>query len=318
MVMLPALWSTDLMQQKSARSMVTLGIVSILLSSVIFAPVSQTATKYLAAEFPVLQIIFFRSLGQTLWMLLLFWPSHGPGMFRSARPGLQAARSALLFVSGMFWVAAVATVPLTTASAINFTAPLMVVIMSVPLLGEKVGPHRWAAVAVGFAGALVVIRPTSGDVPAATFLLLAASFLFACYQILTRKVAASDSAATTSVFTVIVALVVSAVLVPWNYIAPDEGDYLVWVAFFATGLLGGARHYFVVKAYASAPASVISPFFYCELVGVALLGYFVFGDLPDVWTWVGAAIIVVSGLYIAQRERINARADKPVEPAASR
>lgn len=287
--------------------MITLGIVSILLSSVIFAPSSQTATKYLAGEFPVLQIIFFRSLGQTMWMLLLFWPSHGLSMFRSNRPGLQFTRSTFLFVSGMFWVAAVATVPLATASAINFTAPLMVVIMSVPLLGEKVGRHRWAAVAVGFIGALVVIRPVSGSIPPATLLLLAASFLFACYQIMTRKVAASDSAATTSIFTVLVALAVTAVLIPWNYLAPEPGDYVVWGAFLATGLLGGLRHYFVVKAYAHAPASVISPFFYCELVGVTLLGYLVFGDVPDAWTWVGAIIIVLSGLYIAQRERVNAR-----------
>jgi len=288
--------------------MVTIGIVSILLSSVIFAPTSQTATKYLASEFPVMQVLFFRSLGQTLWMLLLFLPRHGVGVFRSARPGLQLGRSALLFVSGIFWVQAIAVVPLATASAINFTAPLMVVVMSVFVLGEKVGIHRWVAVAVGLIGALVVIRPGSGDMPPAILLMLLASFLFACYQIMTRKVASVDSDATTTLFTVLVALLVTSMLIPWNYVAPEPGDYIVWIAFTATGLLGGLRHMFVVKAYANAPASVVSPFFYCELVGVALLGFLVFGDVPDIWTWVGAGIIVCSGIYIAQRERINARA----------
>jgi len=270
--------------------MVTIGIVSILLSSVIFAPTSQTASKFLASDFPVLQVLFFRALGQTLWMALLFLPKHGIGVFKSSAPGLQLGRSALLFVSGIFWVKAIAVVPLATASAINFTAPLMVVVMSVFILGEKVGMHRWVAVGVGLIGALV--------------------FLFACYQIMTRKVASIDSAPTTTMFTVLVALGVTAVLIPWNYISPEPGDYMVWIAFTANGLLGGLRHMFVVKAYAHAPASVVSPFFYCELVGVALLGFVVFGDVPDIWTWVGAGIIVCSGLYIAQRERINAQATK--------
>lgn len=286
---------------------VTVGILSIVASSVFFAPLSQTATKYLAADFPLLQIVFFRSLGQTLWMVALFWPVHGIRMFHSNRPGLQLARSTLLFVSSLFWISAVAVVPLTTASAINFTAPMMVVMMSVPLLGERVGVHRWGAVVVGFIGALVVIRPGSGHVPPATFWLLTAAFLFALYQILTRKVAGADNAATTSIFTVLVALVVSAMLIPWHFLTPEPGDYIVWLAFLATGLLGGLRHFFVVKAYEYATAPVISPFFYCELVGVTVLGYLVFGDLPDNWTWLGVAIIVCSGLYIAQRERLNAK-----------
>lgn len=290
--------------------MVTIGIVSILLSSVIFAPTSQTASKFLASDFPVLQVLFFRALGQTLWMALLFLPKHGIGVFKSSAPGLQLGRSALLFVSGIFWVKAIAVVPLATASAINFTAPLMVVVMSVFILGEKVGMHRWVAVGVGLIGALVVIRPGSEEMPPAILLMLVASFLFACYQIMTRKVASIDSAPTTTMFTVLVALGVTAVLIPWNYISPEPGDYMVWIAFTANGLLGGLRHMFVVKAYAHAPASVVSPFFYCELVGVALLGFVVFGDVPDIWTWVGAGIIVCSGLYIAQRERINAQATK--------
>jgi drug/metabolite transporter (DMT)-like permease len=149
------------MTTKPQVTPVTLGILSILASSVLFAPVSQTATKYLASDFPLIQIVFFRSLGQTLWMVAFFWPAHGLRMFKSAQPGLQFTRSTLLFVSSLFWVSAVAVVPLTTASAINFTAPMMVVMMSVPLLGERVGLHRWGAVCVGFIGALVVIRPVS-------------------------------------------------------------------------------------------------------------------------------------------------------------
>lgn len=295
------------MNLEAGRRSVTIGIFSILLSAVLFAPLSQTATKYLASQFPLIQILFFRALGQTLWTLLFFLPGNGLGMFRANKPKLQLARSAVLFVSGMFWVVAVTTLPLTTASAIAFTAPMMVVIMSVPFLGERVGVHRWTAVVVGFIGALVVIRPGSGEIAPEIGWMLIAAFLFAIYQILTRKVASQDSEATTSIYTVIVALVVTAVMIPWHFVAPEPGDWAVYAAFVGMGLLGGARHLLVVKAYASAPASLISPFFYCELVGVTILGYAVFDDIPDIWTIIGALIIVLGGLYITQRERVVAK-----------
>ncbi|MBT6275252.1 MAG: DMT family transporter [Chromatiales bacterium] len=284
---------------------ITLAITFIVVSSVLFAPLSQTATKFLAGEFPLFQILFFRSLGQTAWMVIFFWHGHGLRMFKAKRPGIQMARSTLLFVSTLLWTSVIAQVPLTTASAINFTAPVMVVLLSIPFLGERVGRHRWSAVIVGFLGAVIIIQPGPDGISMEMLMLLGAAFLFSVYQILTRKVTAIDSAATTSLYTVLVALVVSAMVVPWHYVSPEPGEWLIWLAFAATGLLGGIRHYFVVKAYEHAPASVISPFFYCELVGVTALGFFVFGDFPDHRTWLGAAIIVASGLYIAHRERVR-------------
>lgn len=282
-----------------------LGIVFILLSSIIFAPLTQTATKFLAGDFPVFQIILFRSIGHAFWMLLFFLPQHGVSMFRANRPWLHLARSALLFGSTMLWISAVSAVPLATAGAINFTAPVFVVILSIPMLREKVGLHRWAAVILGFTGALIVIQPGGGGFQVEYLLLLGAAFLFAIYQILTRLGAGSDSEATSSFYTVLVGLVAGLLVAPWNYVSPGPGDWVAWSAFAAIGLLGGIRHYLVVKAYAQAPASVVSPFFYCELVGVTLLGFLVFGDIPPSTTWSGAAIIILCGLYIAHRERIN-------------
>ena len=169
-----------------STSTVSLGIAFIVLSCVVFAPLTQTATKFVATDFPVFQVMFFRSLGQTAWMLLFFWRGHGIGMFRSQRPGLQLTRSALLFLSSLCWISAVASVPLTTASAINFTAPIMVVLLSIPLLGERVGVHRWAAVLIGFCGALVVIRPGAGEVPMEIWLLLLAA-MAACGRLPWRR-----------------------------------------------------------------------------------------------------------------------------------
>lgn len=288
-----------------SASNIGLGILFIVLSSVLFAPLTQTATKFLAGDFPVFQIIFFRSIGHAFWMLLFFLPRHGVGMFRANRPWLHLSRSALLFASTMCWITAVSSVPLTTASAINFTAPIFVVILSIPILGERVGLHRWSAVLLGFLGAVIVIQPGQGGFQVEFLLLLAASFMFAIYQILTRMGAASDSEATSSFYTVLVGLFVGGAVAPWNYVPPAPGDYVVWGAFLAIGLLGGIRHYLVVKAYSHAPASVVSPFFYCELIGVTLLGFLVFGDTPTATTWLGAAIIVACGLYIAHRERLR-------------
>jgi drug/metabolite transporter (DMT)-like permease len=284
---------------------VSFGIICIILSAMVFAPMTQTATKFVAGDFPLMQVMFFRSLGQTIWMLLFFLPSHGMDVFKTERPVLHFSRSMLMFLSSMLWVAAVATVPLATASAINFTAPIFVVLLSVPMLGERVGLHRWSAVLAGFVGALVIIQPGTSGLRIEFLLLLAAALLFALYQILTRKAAATESQATSSIYTVVVGLVVSGALVPWNYISPEPGDILVWAAFLAMGLLGGIRHYLVIRAYTYAPASIISPFFYGELIGVTLLGYLIFGDFPKSTTWIGAAIIVASGLYIAHRERVR-------------
>lgn len=292
------------------RSGVPFGIASILLSSALFAPLSQTATKFLTTDFPLLQIIFFRAIGQTAWMSIYFGSRHGLSIFRSARPMLQLTRSGLLFVSSLFWIAGVTQIPLTTASAVSFTAPIFVVMMSIPLLGERVGRHRWFAVLAGFAGVLVVVRPTPSGVEPAMLFVLFAAMLFALYQILTRKLATIDSAGTTAIYTIVVSLLVSTVLVPWHFVRPSAGDVAVWIAFAATGLLGGLRHFFVIKAYEHAPASVISPFFYAELVGVTILGMLVFADIPDRWTVVGAVIIVASGLYIAHRERVQYRVTK--------
>lgn len=266
------------------------------------APVAQTSTKFLTGDFSLVQIIWVRGLGHTLWMMVLFWPRHGIGIFRSARPWTQLARSTLLFLSSVAWITAVSKVPLATASAMGFTAPIMVVLLSIPLLGERVGRHRWAAVLVGFCGALVIIRPGADGVPIEIVLLLISAFLFALYQIMTRKLAGIDNAATSSTYTVLVALFASSCVVAFDFHLPAAGAVYPWLAFLAIGLFGGFRHFFVIKAYEQAPASVISPFFYVELIGVTILGFIIFGDFPDLWTWVGAAIIIVSGLYIAHRE----------------
>ena len=279
-------------------------VVFILLSTLIFGPLVQAGTKLVSGDFPIVQIVWVRAAGHLAWMLVLFWPQHRLAMFRTRRPGVQLARSTLLFASSVLWIIAIPHVSLATAGVIGFTAPIMVVMLSIPMLGEKVGVHRWGAVAAGFVGALVVLRPGSGGLPPEVWLIFGTALSFAVYQILTRQLADTDSLAATATYTVLVQFVVTSVLLPFQFTWPSADQTAAWLAFAGIGLLGGFRHFFVVKAYEHAPASFISPFFYLELVGITAMGWLVFGDFPDAWTWAGAGIIVASGLYITHRERL--------------
>jgi drug/metabolite transporter (DMT)-like permease len=171
----------------------------------------------------------------------------------------------------------------------------------VPLLRETVGPRRWAAVVGGFIGALIIIRPGSSLANPAVLLLLANTMCYALYQIATRRTGAIDNAETGIVYAALVGTVVTSFIVPFVFTAPTRLDQLA--LFAGLGIFGGFGHYLVTRAFQYGPASVISPFGYVELIGTTALGYLIFGDFPDFWTWIGVAIIVASGAYIAMRER---------------
>jgi drug/metabolite transporter (DMT)-like permease len=154
---------------------------------------------------------------------------------------------------------------------------------------------------------LLVLRPGSTGLAIETLLLFGTAASFALYQILTRKVSNSDTAAANASYTIIVQLVVTSFLLPFDFRLPDAGETSAWLAFSGLFFLGGFRHFFIVKAYEHAPASFISPFFYTELVGVTAMGLLIFGEFPDAWTWTGGGIIMLSGLYIAHREALHRR-----------
>ena len=291
------------------RESVVTGIAFVLLSSVVFAPVVQACSKYLLLAFPLVQVMWVRSAGHALWMVVIFWPTHGLGMFMTKRPGLQFARSVLLSGCSLAWLLAIPHVQLASAAAIMFTTPMFVALLSIPMLGERVGMHRFGAIVVGFVGVLIVIRPGSSEMVTEMLFIVFAALQYALYQILTRKVSVDDSAATSAVYAVAAGAVCVSFFVPFDYRIPGADDWPQWLALFAISFVGGFRHLLMVKAFEHAPASVVSPFCYTELIGVSLLGVLMFSELPDSWTWVGAAVIVASGLYIAHRESRSAKVD---------
>ncbi|MBV9826325.1 MAG: DMT family transporter [Alphaproteobacteria bacterium] len=264
-------------------------------------PFLNASVKLLGAHYPVSQIVWARFTGHLLVMLAVFLPKYGRRLLATRRPGVQIGRSLLMLTSNSLFVLAIATVPLATASAIGFTSPLIVTALSVPLLHESVGVRRWTAVLIGFAGALLVIRPGSGMHDPAVLLLLASSAAYALYQIATRWVSIYDDAATGIVFSALLGSLAMSFVLPFVFVLPRAPlDILL---FCCLGLFGGFGHYLVIRAFQAGQAAVIAPLGYVELVGTTTLGYLIFGNFPDLLTWIGAGIIIASGVYIALRER---------------
>jgi drug/metabolite transporter (DMT)-like permease len=264
-------------------------------------PFMNAAVKLLTAHYPVAQITWARFTGHLIVMLCIFLPRYRWSLLRTRRPAVQIGRSVMMLASNMLFVMAIGRVPLATASAIGFTAPLIVTALSVPLLGESVGWRRWSAVLVGFAGALVVIRPGSGFSDPAVLVLLASSLAYALYQIGTRWVGRYDNAATGIIFAALFGSLGLTLVMPFVFVMPRS----LWDAFLfcSLGLLGGFGHYLVIRAFQLGAAAVIAPLGYVELIGTTALGYLIFSNFPDLWTWFGAGMIIASGIYIAWREQ---------------
>jgi len=264
-------------------------------------PFMNAGVKLLSPHYPSAQITWARFTGHLIFMLIVFFPRYRWALLRTRRPAQQVARSVLMLASNLLFVMAIGAVPLATASAIGFTAPLIVTALSVPLLRESVGWRRWSAVLVGFAGALIVIRPGSGFHDPAVLLLLLSSLAYALYQIATRSVGQADSAATGIIFAALFGSLAMSLVMPFIFVMPRSAADAA--LFCSLGILGGIGHYLVIQAFQLGRAAVISPLGYVELIGTTILGYLIFGNFPDLWTWIGAGLIILSGLYIALRER---------------
>jgi len=288
--------------EQAARSRVLSGILLMCLGVSMF-PFLNTAAKLLTDDYPIVEIVWARFTGHLICVLIAFMPQRGWRIFAARRPMVQISRSFLLLASTTLFVSAIGHLPLATASAIGFTSPFIVTALSVPLLREPVGPRRWAAVAIGFVGALIVIRPHASPDSWAALLVLASACSYGLYQVMTRKGGAHDNAATAIVYAALVGTVVMSLIVPFHFRLPAHA--VDWLLFAALGAFGGFGHYFVVRGFQNASAAIIAPFGYIELVGATLLGYAVFGNFPDGWTWVGVAIIVACGVYVGYRERVR-------------
>ncbi len=280
----------------SDRSTVRLGILWMLAAQLLFFAGNAVA-KHLAETYPVPLVIWARLAFQMLLLAPLL-PRLRP-LLVTRRMGMQVVRAAFLVSSTGFFYLAIHILPLADASAILYIAPLLITVLSMPLLGERVGAWQWVAVAIGFAGALIVIRPGVDLLQPALVIPLAAALGFAFVQISSRSLGRTDPPMTTFVHTTIVSALLASAAVPFFWITPSvEG----WVTMAAIGVLSGGGQFAMIKAFAWAPAAVVAPFNYTGLVWAILFGFFVFGEIPDIWIILGATLITASGLYIFRRE----------------
>jgi drug/metabolite transporter (DMT)-like permease len=276
------------------------GLALAVSATVLFAG-SDTISKYLSGSLPIIEFIWIRYV---LFVILAGCvASRIPARsLRSRRPATQILRGLCVVASSVLFVYGVRWMTMAQATTINFLSPLLVTILSVPILGEVVGIRRWAAVAAGMLGMLIVVRPgMDGFQPAALFG-AASAFCWALALIITRQIASTDLPQTTVLWSAGVGTAALTALLPFEAIWPDTRQLLLSLIL---GVVASAGQWLVILAHRLAPASLLAPFSYGQLVWAAGAGFIVFGNVPDGWTLCGAAIIITSGLYTAHRERVR-------------
>jgi drug/metabolite transporter (DMT)-like permease len=277
------------------------GIALILLSTV-FLGSSDVTAKYLSATLPSIEIAWIRFLTFALIMVPAMLPFSPLYAMRTGRLKFQVVRGAALLGSSLFFISGLRFLPIAEASATGFVSPLFVTALSIVFLGEKVGLRRWIATGVGLVGVLIILRPGTSAFHAAAFFPIASALSWAVTLIMTRMMSGREAVITTMTYSALTGLAILTALVPFVWVAPTWHDVLFGIFI---GVASTAGQWIVVLAFRYGDASVLAPFSYTQLLWVSILGFFVFGEVPDIWTVTGAAFIVASGLYIAHRERIR-------------
>lgn len=261
----------------------------------------DVTAKYLVQDHSLFLVVWARYAGQMIVVTPFAWHRVGAGFWRTGRLRLQLVRSSCLLVATVCFFAALRFLPLAEASSITFLAPMFVVLLSGPLLGEKPGRGRILATVAGFIGVLILLRPGSAVLHPATLLLIGTAVFNALYYMLTRKLL-EENAHTTLFYSALVGAMGLSLALPWAWNSTlwswREGGFLLLL-----GLAAGVGHRLAIGAYLLAPASLLTPFTYLQVIWATAYGYLIFGQLPDRWSAVGMAVIVASGILLALQER---------------
>lgn len=276
----------------------------------LFACLDATAKHLMIhSGLPTTEVVWMRFVGQFIGMMLLLGPAALPSLLSTKKPWHQMSRSVLMVGCTALNFIAIQYMRLDQVLTIAFLTPLMVAALAGPLLGEWVGRHRLAAIIAGFIGVLLVVRPGVAEVHPAVLAALASMLCYAFFMLLTRYLADYDPPFVTLFYALIVGTVGAAPLAIAQWVWP--ASTLDWVLLSTLGVFGGTGHYLLILAYRLAPASSIAPFLYVQILATTTLGFIIFGEMPDFWTVAGSAIIIASGLYLLQRERVQGV--KPIE-----
>ena len=262
----------------------------------------DTQAKILTDSLNPIQIVWLRQLGLLFGVIILLL-LRGLEILHTAHIRLQIIRGTLVVISPICYVTAIIFVPLADAVAVTFVAPFFVIILASMFLKEKVGFHRWIAVIVGFSGMLIVIRPGLGVLHPAILLVVFAAALFSIRQILSRYLSKSDRTITTVSYTALIGSFWLTCVVPFVWVWPSSKKEIVLI--FSITVFAGIAEILVIKSLEIAEAVVLSPVHYSLLVWGVFYGYFVFGQIPDFWTWIGTGVIILCGLYIIHNEKMS-------------
>jgi len=280
-----------------------LGVLLILVSCLVLAS-HDGLSKHLTLIYPVFLVIWARYMAQTVLMAALFAPRMGRRVFHTLRPGLQLCRGLSLVSVSMLFISGLSFIPLAEATAVIFLTPLLVTVASA-LLGEHVSRSQWLAVGCGLIGVMIIVRPGGALFTPAILLPFGAAVSFTLYQLVTRRLSATDHPVTSNFLTSVVGSLVMSVLVIFNWQTPTLHDALLMAALGAMAMSG---HLLLTNAFRFASAATLAPFTYAQIIFAGVVGFFAFGHVPDLGAILGMAIIIASGLCMAW---VQGRAPRP-------
>lgn len=278
--------------------------IAFMVTAFVTVAVGDALTKAVIVALPIAQFLVLRSASVLILLLPVFLRAGGLAVFRTERLGLHLLRCALNGASLLLFYVALRRLELATLFAIGFVGPLLMTALSVPILGERVGPHRWAAIAIGFLGALVIVNPGAGGFEPAALIAMAGTALWATSMVLVRKMSATESDAALLAYINVSLLLLGAVGAPfvWGEVTLAQTGF---IAMLAVTLVAG--QWLMLRAFRLAPIGVVAPFQYTGIVWATLIGWAFWNEFPAPNVWVGAAILIASGLYVMWRERIRSR-----------
>lgn len=276
-----------------------LGIAMVSVTTLCFAALDSSA-KWLVMVLPVFQVVWLRFVTHSLLGILVLTPKYGWALYRTGQPRLQLLRALMqAIMTGLnFW--ALQYLQLDVTGAIQFSVPILIAVISARLLGERLDARRWIAILVGFAGVLLIVRPGSQGFHPAIILSLINAVLYALFNMLTRRLAATELPATTQLWSALGAAVLLTPFGLMNWTPPQ--DAITWILVLAMGAFGGLGHLMVTQAHRYASAAVLGPFLYQQIIYMTLFGWLIFGHVPDAAVIGGASVVVASGLYLLYRE----------------
>jgi drug/metabolite transporter (DMT)-like permease len=271
-----------------------------MIAGMAFLLVSDAVSKHLAQSHPLGQVMCLRQAACLLFVVPFVWRGRGLSVLRPHNVTLQIVRGLIFMVSSFFIIWSLSVLPLPTVTAITFVAPILIALLSAPMLGERVNPALWGATFLGFVGMLFIIRPGSADFHWTLLLPVGAAFFSSVRDVIARILARTDNSLSIlfwSSFVIVIGTGFSALL-GWRPVSAAQGGWYLFA-----GAVNFCAHFFIIESLRMARAAVVAPFRYTSLLWSAILGYAIWGDLPGPWVWFGSAILIVSGLWIAQSQR---------------